>query len=189
MVAAWSGEGFIDWNGIAFNGRHQVHPRVAGSVRFANPVGPGWADPETGRFDDPRLRGRDDKPYGPLPRPWAQYRGLYHYADQTILSYTVGQARVLESPAFETTAAGHVVYTRTLDVGRSPRDLHLRVAPVGGAVAVVGPGAVAERDGYSVVSIPAARTPALLKILVADGEPDSLQSFARSSPPAGSLEP
>jgi putative heme-binding domain-containing protein len=66
MAAAWSGSGFIDWNGINFNGRHAIHPRLVGQVRFANPVGPGWGNPETGRFNDPRLRGRDGKPYGPL---------------------------------------------------------------------------------------------------------------------------
>jgi mono/diheme cytochrome c family protein len=33
VAAAWEGEGFIDWNGINFNGRHGVHPRV--NPRFA----------------------------------------------------------------------------------------------------------------------------------------------------------
>ena len=60
---------------INFNGRHEVHPRVVGPVQVANPIGPGWADPETGRFDDPRLEGRDGRPYGPLPRDWAPLPG------------------------------------------------------------------------------------------------------------------
>ena len=47
------------------------------SVHVANPVGPGWADPETGSFDDPRFLGRDRRPYGPLPRKWAQFKGTY----------------------------------------------------------------------------------------------------------------
>ena len=68
FAAAWTGDGFIDWNGIHFNGRHGVHPKLVGDVRVANPVGPGWADPKTGRFDDPRPKGRDGRPYGPLPR-------------------------------------------------------------------------------------------------------------------------
>ena len=51
---SWTGEGFIDWNGINFNGKHEVHPRVLGLVQVANPVGPGWANPADGRFDDPR---------------------------------------------------------------------------------------------------------------------------------------
>ncbi len=41
----------------------------------SNPSGRGWANPETGSFDDPRMTGRDGKPYGPLPRSWARYRG------------------------------------------------------------------------------------------------------------------
>ena len=49
------------------------------SSQFANPAGPGWANPETGTFDDPRLAG----PRRPALRPasresWAHYRGLYH---------------------------------------------------------------------------------------------------------------
>ena len=66
--------GFIDWNGINFNGQHEIHPRIVGQVELANPIGPGWADPQTGSFDDPRFRGRDGRPYGPLPRSWAHFR-------------------------------------------------------------------------------------------------------------------
>lgn len=189
MAAAWTGEGFIDWNGINFNGRHAIHPRLVGQVRFANPVGPGWANPETGMFDDPRLRGRDDKPYGPLPRAWAQYRGVYHHGNQTILSYTVGDAKILESPAYEATPDGKVVYTRTLNVGKSSRDLLTRVAPVGIAVALVGKGTLAEQDGFTLLRIPAAATPMMLKVLVADEKPDALQAFSKTVAPAVSLEP
>ena len=64
-----AGNSFIDWNGIQFNGKHQVHPRVVGEVHFQNPTGPGWADPETGSLaDEQRVVGRDGKRYGPLPR-------------------------------------------------------------------------------------------------------------------------
>jgi putative heme-binding domain-containing protein len=188
-VAAWSGEGFLDWNGINFNGRHQVHPRVVGRVRFANPPGPGWAEPATGTFDDPRPRGRDGKPYGPLPRSWARYKGLYHYGQQAILSYTVGDAAVLEMPAYELAPGDKPVYTRTLNVGKSSRDLLMRVAPVGTAVEVVGRATLAESDGYVVLKLPAAATPAALKVLVSDGEAEPLRAFARTLPPAASLEP
>ena len=100
MAASWTGTGFIDWNGIHFNGRHQVHPRIVGDVVASNPTGPGWADPETGQFDDDRrVIGRDGRRYGPLPKSWGQYRGLYHHGDRVIVSYTVGETEVLESPA------------------------------------------------------------------------------------------
>ena len=67
VAAGWSGQGFIDWNSIHFNGRHQVHPRIVGDVGFANPNGPGWANPADGSFAEVRVRGRDGKYYGPLP--------------------------------------------------------------------------------------------------------------------------
>ncbi len=104
LASAWSGQGFIDWNGIHFNGRHEVHPRTVGAVPIANPVGPGWADPDGQSFDDARLQGRDGRPYGPLPRSWAHYKGLYHYGDQAILSYTVGDVAVLEMPGLTGTS-------------------------------------------------------------------------------------
>src|SRR5205807_7888226 len=127
------GENFSDWRGINFNGEHQLHPHTAGPVRFANPVGPGWANPENGSFVDPRLLGRDGNHYGPLPRKWAHYRGLYHYGSQVVVSYTVGSASVLEMPAYELLDTGkgadeRVVLTRTLNIGPSPHGLLLRVA-------------------------------------------------------------
>jgi putative heme-binding domain-containing protein len=190
VAAAWSGDGFIDWNGINFNGRHQVHPRVAGTVRFANPVGPGWANPETGTFDDPRLKGRDGKPYGPLPRSWAQYKGMYHYGNQVLLSYTVGTATVLEMPAYELTSGNKVVYTRTLNVGKSARDLLRRVAPAGVGVAVIGQGATLDQeDGFTRLRIPVKATPLAVKLLLMDGEVKEYREFIASSPPAAALEP
>ena len=103
LAAAWNAtpqetSNFIDWHGINFDGRHQIHPRVSGGVQFSNPTGPGWANPETGSFEDPRILGRDNRHYGPLPREWGRYRGLYQYGDQVILSYNVGDTDVLEMP-------------------------------------------------------------------------------------------
>ncbi len=46
VAGAWTGKGFIDWQGIHFNGRHQIHPRIVGELQFQNPTGPGWASPE-----------------------------------------------------------------------------------------------------------------------------------------------
>lgn len=126
MAGAWSGRGFIDWNGINFNGRHGVHPRVAGKIQAANVTGPGWANPETGKFDDPRIRGRDGKPYGPLPRKWAQYRGMYHHGQQAVISYTVGETHVLEMPSLELSGETPVM-VRTFNIGPRRRDMVLQV--------------------------------------------------------------
>ncbi len=101
-----SATNFIDWQGIQFNGAHGVHPRVVGQMAFANSTGPGWANPASGEFlDDLRVKGRDGKRYGPLPREWAKYRGLYHHGRQVVFSYSVGTTEVLESPRLLTREA------------------------------------------------------------------------------------
>ena len=102
LAAAWSGQGFIDWDGINFNGRHQVHPRIVGKVHATNVDGPGWANPRNQSFADLRIRGRDGRFYGPLPRSWAHFKGLYRHGDRVILAYTVGTAEILETPGLET---------------------------------------------------------------------------------------
>jgi len=127
VAAGWSGNGFIDWNGIMLNGKHGVHPRIVGDVHFANPTGPGWGNPRDGGFQDPRLRGRDDRPYGPLPRDWARYRGLYHFGNQVIVAYTVGETDVLEMPGLHITEAGPA-FARNLNIGPRTEDLVLQVA-------------------------------------------------------------
>ncbi|GAB4150978.1 MAG: hypothetical protein Tsb009_26120 [Planctomycetaceae bacterium] len=127
VSAAWSGKGFIDYNGIMFNGRHNIHPRLVGDVHWSNATSPGWANPETGDFTDPRLRGRDGKPYGPLPKNWAHYRGLYHFGSQAIVSYSVGQTNVLEMPGVELVET-QPLYTRTFSIGPRKRDMILQIA-------------------------------------------------------------
>jgi putative heme-binding domain-containing protein len=127
MAAAWSGQGFIDWNGINFNGQHGIHPRVAGQVHVANPTGPGWANPADGTFADTRLRGRDRRAYGPLPRDWAHYQGMYYYGQEVILSYTVGDSQILEMPDVSS-VDDTPVFTRTFNIGSRTNELKLRVA-------------------------------------------------------------
>jgi putative heme-binding domain-containing protein len=193
VVGAWSGREFVDWEGINFNGKHEVHPKAVGRVHVANPVGPGWADPETGTFDDPRMRGRDGRPYGPMPRRWTRYKGLYHHGGRVVLAYTVGDADVLESPGVEVDGSGNaIVFTRTLNVGRSARDLAVRVGAGGTAVALSSTTAdgrvrVARRDVGTVVEIPAAATPVSLKVLFGD-DPESVEAAAARKAPPESLE-
>lgn len=136
VAAGWSGAEFIDYNGINFNGRHGIHPRVAGEVQFANPTGPGWAEPGTESFADTRLVGRDERRYGPLPRKWAQYRGMYYHGPETIVSYTVGETPVLESHARAESAPE--VFVRQFEIGPRSKDLVLQVVhdPDGGGLAL-----------------------------------------------------
>ncbi len=131
-AAAWSGKGFIDWNGIHFNGRHNIHPRIAGDVQFANPTGPGWANPETGSFEDPRLIGRDGRHYGPLPKKWAALKGFYRHGSDLTVSYTVGDTSILEHGGVVETA-DVPVFTRTFNIAPRTREMTLNVAHVEGA--------------------------------------------------------
>ena len=177
--AAWTGRGFLDWNNIGFNGRHEVHSRAVGSVHLANPPGPGWADPRTGRFDDPRPKGRDRRPYGPLPREWARYRGLYHHGDRAILSYTVGDAEVLDSPGVDPATLGtkSVVFTRTIEVGPHAGELRLKVAPRGVSVALVNDGeaALVDEDERVEIRLPECGRTTLLTLLMTDGDGSALR--------------
>ncbi|MCP3915264.1 MAG: heme-binding protein [bacterium] len=129
VAAAWSGDEFIDWNSIHFNGRHAIHPRIAGELHLENPTGPGWGRPADGSFEDSRLVGRDDRRYGPLARDWAQYRGMYYHGPDTLIEYTVGKTRVLEMPGV---LAGReaLAFTRTFNVGARDQELVLQVAHV-----------------------------------------------------------
>ncbi len=142
-------------------------------MHFANPVGPGWANPETGRFDDTRLKGRDGKPYGPLPRAWAQYKGMYHYGNQVILSYTVGDgensgnARLRAGARREGRLHAHVehrqITARPARCASRPRERPSHWSATRATLE--------EKDGYTLLRIPAAATPLALKLLLSDGEP------------------
>lgn len=128
LAAAWSRPaesketGFINWEGIHFDGRHGRHPRIVGDLQFQNPTGPGWADPATGLFaDDQRVAGRDGRRYGPLPAEWAKYHGLHTLGDQTIVEYSVGSRTVMERFGYADFATNEDsttdVYSRVMSMG------------------------------------------------------------------------
>lgn len=144
MSAAWTD----GWLRLA-NGRDGLegHPRVDGIEAMATKSNnPGWA--KDGNFKDPR-----PIPYGPLPREWAKYRGLYMSGDRVVLTYTVGDCLVHEMPGYENKNGLHV-FTRTLSMGPTStsqtlllfeREGNGSVVPLpqstGGSIAIV------EKDG------------------------------------------
>ena len=190
VAAAWTGNEFVDWRGIAFDGSHGTHTSIKGNRAFVNPVGPGWARPGTDDWSEPRFRGRDDKPYGPLPREWTHYKGHYLYGNRMVLHYTVGDADILESPGLES-MNGTNVFTRTMNIGKSSNDLTLRVAPDGAGVALAGTTelSIASKGGFHVLQIPSSSTPVDLKLLISSGAASALNEFAKTSPGAELLEP
>ena len=91
--AGWTG-GFVALKGVVFDGEHWAYPRINGRQVFGNPSAPGWA--RAGSFHDPR-----EYPFGPLPKDWAHWRGLWLHGKQVVLSYSVGPMSVLEMPDLE----------------------------------------------------------------------------------------
>ena len=90
----------------------------------------------------------------------------------------------------ETDGKNGTVFTRTLEVGKSSRNLLARIAPDATAVALVGDSKVslAKQDGFHVLTIPAASTPTRVKVLMAKGSTD-LTTFARTTPVPRPLKP
>ena len=187
VAGAWTGEGFIDWEAILFNGKHNISPRTVGDLHFSNPVGPGWANPLTGMFDDPRFMARDKRRFGPLPKEWAHYKGIYQNGDQEIIRYTVGNSNVLEMFGMEM-MRNIPVFTRTLNISKSLNPLKMRVAPKGTSVGIKGTGAVlTEEDGFIVMNVPA-QVEVQVKLFLAKASVDGLMAWAQTSQDPISLE-
>ena len=180
VAGGWTGKGFIDWNGILLNDKHETYPRTIGKLHFETPVGPGWANPETGSFEDPRFRARDGRAFGPLPKQWADYQGLYHFEDQVILSYRVGQAEILEKFGMEE-REGQPIFTRTLNISPTATSLKMRIAPLTKKVAIKGKGArlIQEQD-YHVLTLKAS-SEVHVKLFISGNEIDNLEVVSAQS--------
>ncbi len=157
VAGVWSGEGFTDWQGINFDHKHWYWPRTRGKVLFETENVPGWANPANGSFEDQRIVGLDGRRFGPLPREWTQFKGLYRHAQRIVISYTVGKAGVLESHLLTTSGA----IARILNIEKSESDLKLRLANSGATMSIQGSDAIKleESNGFLTASIPARATP------------------------------
>ena len=82
---------------------------VDGTAQFRTRIGPGWSAGARADFADPPPDGE-----GPMPQSQARYGGLYRHGEQVVLSYTVGNAKVLDLP-------GSVSAGRTATRGRARR--------------------------------------------------------------------
>ncbi len=180
LAGGWTGEGFIDWEGINFNSRHVVRPRTIGELHFEVRDGPGWANPATGQFDDVRVIGADGRRFGPLPREWIRYRGVFRDGARVVVSYTVGDTDVLESHDLEHLGS-RPVFVRTINLGPSTRDLVIRVANTGAAVAVTGmPAAVLNTDErFVTLRIPRGEAARKIALRIAQAGTTGLDDFAR----------
>jgi glucose/arabinose dehydrogenase len=179
LAGAWTGQGFIDWRGINFDGRHNVHPTTVGTVFASTADAPGWADPSTGRFDDRRVTGLDGRRFGPLPQDWARYTGLERTDAGVSFSYRVGTTGVREHYALE--PGPQVAVRRRFEIAAADGDLAVRVADAGIAVRLEAPQTlrISEEDGFVVVRIPASATPVSFDVVYKSALPAGPATAAR----------
>ena len=119
MAAGWTG-GFLDLSRTHMTnlkGWWDATPQ--GTVVFSSESGPGWAKGES--FADPR-----PKHFGPLPKDWVHYKGLYRNGRQVIVSYSVGNVDVLESP-FTAMVGNRLAFCRNFQVGPSSTPLRILI--------------------------------------------------------------
>ncbi len=144
VAGFWTGRGLINWQCIAMDGRHAIHPRLVGKLAFSNGNAAGWASARGqnsegvwNNWKDTRIRGVDGVAYGPLPRRWAHWKGLHRQGSRVVLEYTVGRTTVREQPRL-VTVDDRPVLERLLEIGPSttPQAIQLAAAP-GGVVTVV----------------------------------------------------
>ena len=174
-VATATTGSFVDWKGIAFDGSHGSHTSLTGERHFVNPVGPGWASPE-GKWEDPRPLSREKLPYGPLPREWAHYEGLYLQGGKAVVALTVGGTQVLESPGWLDYGATPV-FTRTLNVAKTAKPLLLRVASDTINVALAGAGTLRKDGGFWVAELPGG---AQTRLFISKADPASLAALGKT---------
>ena len=191
VAAAWTGEGYIDWRGIAFDQSHGSHASLVGEKVFANPVGPGIANPKNGSFKDPRFLGRDGKPYGPLPREWTHYKGTYLHGGRAIIKYTIGDTLVHELPGYET-LGNNIIITRTIEVNSSKKPLKFRIAPLNASVAAKGNENVKllkADDGFYNIEIPPTNDKLNIKVLISSIDQIQLDKHIANSGNPITLDP
>lgn len=168
VAAAWAGDKFVDWRGIAFDGSHGTHTKIVGEKAFANPNAPGWANSVTGGYEEVRFIATDKNPYGPLPREWLRFKGLHQQGNRSTLSYSVGTAEVLETPGCEV-QDGKLIFTRTLEIGASDVALEMRVADETQTVTSSGQtvSQIVKANGFQVLRVPARKEPERVVVRIA----------------------
>ncbi len=130
LAAGWTG-GYITSSGVAFNGGHGGHPSIVGEQKWGAPFVPGWAGVRDA-FKDPR-----PEPFGPLPKDWAHWDGIYVNGMDVVLAYTVRGTKIHEQPS-SVEKDGQIGFVRTFQIEKPREDLTLLVCEANGSVRVEG---------------------------------------------------
>src|SRR4051794_3805756 len=149
----------------------QAAETVKGMMRFATKRGPGWAKGDD--LDDPRQAPSfsPGQHLGPLPKDWGHWKGLYRHGEQVVLSYTVGDCDVLETPGVVGSGESPA-FTRSFHVGKSDKPMTLVVCDVEGAA---GAGSGSGTGGG-----PRGESSASVQLKGADGRATTVRFFGRT---------
>ncbi|MCM8540906.1 MAG: hypothetical protein NE328_11580, partial [Lentisphaeraceae bacterium] len=130
VASAWQG-GFLNFTKDVMSARDYRSILPVSEPIVATGQLPGWGNPADGSFADPR-----ERPFGPLPREWAKYRGLYISGDKSVVFYTSGQAEILELPQAER-VGDELFVTRTLDIKNISKELKTLLCDRPGTVGTI----------------------------------------------------
>src|SRR5262245_23186430 len=181
MSGAWIGGG-VGWP--AGRDGQEGQPFADGAVLWGTKKGSlGFS--KNGDWKDPRGK----VPYGPLPRDWAHWNGHYRHGEKTVLSYTVGEAEILELPGYD---AATNIFTRTFNVSKAAGPIPMLVLekPIDlGETAIEVAGVpVDESAGRVEAKLP----PGKSTIFIWSGPKSDVSKFqaaVKSAPPPAALAP
>ncbi len=152
LAAVYTGDDFVDWKGIAFDGSHGTHTSIVGERILVNDDKPGWAHPETGSWKPIRVKGKDGRLFGPLPKDWVSFKGLEEGGELYTLKYLVGS-----TPVKETITGNAQGFTRTFVLDPHSDPLKVRLLPAKFGLPDKDDGFVIE-DGSVCLIIPPSKT-------------------------------
>lgn len=124
LAALWTGDKFVDWRGIAFDGSHGTHTSIVGDKHFVFPNEPMWIDPGSEQIKDARILGRDGRPYGPLPKDQVHLVGMEIHGDSPVIRYTVRDCEIRESVSYD---EGRGTFERVLECGPLSKPVAVRL--------------------------------------------------------------
>ncbi len=120
FAAGWKG-GYLTSKGVAYDGSHGTHPGIVGEQLFGTKPGPGWAN-ANGEFADNR-----PEPFGPLPKEWCRWDGMYVNGSNVLLTYTVFGSKIMEQPS-SVALDGLTAFVRTFKIENARADLATVIA-------------------------------------------------------------
>lgn len=159
-------------------------PAPAATPNWVTTTGPGWRGPDG-------VWRAGGEPTAPLPRDAGRFDGHYLHGERVVVAYTVNGIPVRECAAVEDRGGQHF-FTRTMEVGPSDKEqqaLVCNLPPVTGTgtqqakklasfwvldhadgrtvAGVAGPGSLFRQGDQLILSLPPAKEPRRLKVLLA----------------------